>query len=182
MPRPAEPGRNALLTAGVEIAEDRGLRGLSINAVVERAGMAKGTFYHHFSDRRSYVVALHDLYHDALTRTIVAAVAELPPGADRLHDGISAYLDACLATRGTKAFLAQSRTDTDLLDQVQARNKLFAAAIEPDLIALGWTDPAAIAHLVIAMVAETALAELYDRKQRPDLRKALLDLVIREGR
>lgn len=177
MPRPAEPGRTALLTAGAEVAADRGLRGLSINAVVERAGMAKGSFYHHFPDRRSYVVALHRRYHDELGVTVAGVTAGLAPGSERLGAGVAAYLDACLATHGTKAFLAQSRTDTDLLDEVHARNGSVAAGIEPDLRAIGWPNPAAVAHLLVAMVAEIALTELYAREPRPELRAAALTLV-----
>ncbi|MVU83572.1 TetR family transcriptional regulator [Nocardia sp. ET3-3] len=180
MPRPAEPGRNALLDAGAEIAGRTGLRGLSVNAVVAAAGMAKGTFYHHFPDRRSYVVALHRRYHEELAATILAAVGDRAPGRDRLRVGLTAYLDGCLRTRGTKAFLAQSRTDTDLLDEVNARNLAFAQVIAPDLAALGWPDPAAVAHLVIAMAAEAALAELYAAAPRPDLRAALTALIERD--
>ncbi|MEV0299340.1 TetR/AcrR family transcriptional regulator [Nocardia sp. NPDC050710] len=179
MPRPAEPGRTALLTAGTRVAEDRGLRGLSINAVVEAAGMAKGTFYHHFPDRRSYVIALHRRYHDALAEVIGAQIAELPPGAERIRAGVTAYLDACLQTRGTKAFLAQSRTDTDLLDEVHARNQLVANSIEPDLREMGWADPGAVAHLLVAMVAEIALTELYGGRPREDLRAAAAELIDR---
>ncbi|AYF73494.1 TetR/AcrR family transcriptional regulator [Nocardia yunnanensis] len=182
MPRPAEPGRNALLDAGAEVAAREGLRGLSVNAVVQAAGMAKGTFYHHFPDRRGYVVALHRRYHEQLAVTIAAAVGDREPGPDRLRAGLTAYLDACLATRGTKAFLAQSRTDADLLDEVNARNQLVAAVIVPDLAVLGWADPASVAHLVIAMAAETALAELYSAAPRPELRAALTALIERHPR
>ncbi|WP_054816212.1 TetR/AcrR family transcriptional regulator [Nocardia arizonensis] len=179
MPKPPEPGRAALLDAGARVAEDRGLRGLSVNAVVEAAGMAKGTFYHHFPDRRSYVIALHRRYHDTLAELIGAHIADIPPGAARVRVGVAAYLDACLRTRGTKAFLAQSRTDTDLLDEVHDRNQQFARLIEPDLRAMGWTDPHAVALLLVAMVAETALAELYGEGPRPDLRAAVIALVER---
>ncbi|MET7771539.1 TetR/AcrR family transcriptional regulator [Nocardia sp. NPDC005366] len=181
MPRPAEPGRTALLTAGALVAEDRGLRGLSVNAVVEAAGMAKGTFYHHFPDRRSYVIALHRRYHDALAELITAQITDIPPGAERIRVGVTAYLDACLQTRGTKAFLAQSRTDSDLLDEVYARNREFAGVIEADLTVLGWPDPSAVAHLLVAMVAEIALTELYGEGSRGDLRAAVMDLIDRGG-
>ncbi|WP_433591990.1 TetR/AcrR family transcriptional regulator [Nocardia sp. CA-145437] len=179
MPRPAEPGRNALLDAGADVAARTGLAGLSVNAVVQAAGMAKGTFYHHFPDRRSYVVALHRRYHDELTALVLAAIGDLEPGPARLHAGLAAYLDACLATRGTKAFLAQSRTDADLLDEVTARNHLVAVMIAPDIETLGWGNPPAVAHLVIAMVAEIALSELYSGAARPDLRAALTALIDR---
>lgn len=177
MPRPPEPGRNALLEAGAEIATADGLRGLSVNAVVAAAGMAKGSFYHHFPDRRSYVIALHRRYHEELGQLIGAAIDGCAPGAERLRIGIAAYLDACLNTRGTKAFLAQSRTETDLLDEVLARNQEFVALLEPDLSVLGWADPAAVARLVIAMAAEIALVEMYSGAVRPELRAAL-DAVI----
>lgn len=90
MPRPAEPGRSALLRAGAEVATERGLKGLSVNAVVDAAGMAKGSFYHHFPDRRSYVIALHREYHDAIdaavsSRSTVANQAKgaCAPGSSR---------------------------------------------------------------------------------------------------
>ncbi|WP_405486462.1 TetR/AcrR family transcriptional regulator [Nocardia sp. NBC_00511] len=180
MPRPAEPGRTALLQAGAEVAARTGLRGLSVNAVVAAAGMAKGTFYHHFSDRRSYVIALHRRYHDELTVTVLTVVAGLEPGRERLHLGLTAYLDGCLRTVGTKAFLAQSRTDTDLLEEVQARNQVVAGLITPDLTTMGWNDPGAVAALVVAMAAEIALAELYSGEPEPALRAALAALVDRK--
>ncbi|UGT39303.1 TetR/AcrR family transcriptional regulator [Nocardia yamanashiensis] len=179
MPRPPEPGRNALLQAGTDIAAADGLRGLSINAVVAAAGMAKGTFYHHFPDRRSYVIALHRRYHEELGKLIGTAIEGRAPGAERLRIGITAYLDACLNTRGTKAFLAQSRTETDLLDEVLARNQEFVALLEPDLGMLGWADPAAVARLVIAMAAEIALVEMYSGGVRAELRSALDALIER---
>ncbi|MEV6275300.1 TetR/AcrR family transcriptional regulator [Nocardia sp. NPDC051832] len=180
MARPAEPGRTALLDAGVHVADDRGLRGLSINAVVAAAGMAKGSFYHHFPDRRSYVIALHRRYHDELADVIGTAIAGLPPGRERLTTGITTYLDACLRTRGTKAFLAQSRTDTDLLDEVHARNLRFTEVVHPDLSVLGWPDPAAVGQLLVAMVAEIALAELYEEGVREDLRTSVFRLIQRD--
>jgi TetR/AcrR family transcriptional regulator, transcriptional repressor for nem operon len=179
MARPAEPGRRALLDAGAVVAERTGLRGLSINAVVATAGMSKGSFYHHFSDRRNYVIALHRRYHDALTEAVLAEIGDLVPGLSRLTTAITSYLDTSLRTRGTKAFLAQSRTDTDLLDEVHARNRAVAAVMESDLGAIGWDDPAAVAHLVVAMVAEIALAELYAGEPQPKLRSAVITLISR---
>ncbi|MCX4091781.1 TetR/AcrR family transcriptional regulator [Nocardia sp. alder85J] len=177
MPRPADPGRNALLTAGAETAERSGLRGLSVNAVVEAAGMAKGSFYHHFPSRREYVLALHRRYHDELTELVLAAVAGMPVGAARIRVATTAYLDACRHTRGTKAFLAQSRTDVDLIEAMQERNERVAVRLEPDLTVLGWPDPHATATMYVAMIAEIALLELYAAAERPELRAAALTMI-----
>lgn len=173
MARPAEPGRNALLDAGVNVAAERGLTGLSVNAVVDAAGMAKGSFYHHFANRREYLVALHRAYHDALNREVDKAIAGLSPGPDRLRLGIETFLDACRRTKATKALLAQSRTAADLLPEVTRRNSDAAAIMTPDIAAIGWPDPPAVAALAVAMIAETALAELYNDAPRPDLRTAI---------
>ncbi|MBJ8339150.1 TetR/AcrR family transcriptional regulator [Antrihabitans sp. YC3-6] len=179
MARPAEPGRNNLLDAGMSVVDEHGLRGLSVNAVVSEAAMSKGGFYQHFPDRRSYIVALHRRYHDELAALVIAAVDDHEPGLDRLRTGIHAFLDATLRTRGTKAFLVQARTEADLLDEVQKRNSMFSELISSDLEAMGWPDASPIAHLVIAMVADISLQELYASGSRPELRRALLDLVIR---
>jgi TetR/AcrR family transcriptional regulator, transcriptional repressor for nem operon len=179
MARPAEPGRNNLLDAGMSVVDEHGLRGLSVNAVVSEAAMSKGGFYQHFADRRSYIVALHRRYHDELAALVVAAVDGQQPGFDRLQSGVAAFLDATLNTRGTKAFIVQARTEADLLDEVQQRNAMFAELVRADLEAIGWPDAPSIAYLVIAMAADISLQELYSSGARPDLRQALLDLVIR---
>lgn len=179
MARPAEPGRNNLLNAGMSVVDEHGLRGLSVNAVVSEADMSKGGFYQHFPDRRSYIVALHRRYHDELAALVVAAVGDREPGLDRLRTGLFAFLDATLKTRGTKAFIVQARTEADLLDEVQQRNAMFSELISADLEVLGWPDVRAVAHLVIAMGADISLQELYAGGPRPDLRQALLDLVTR---
>jgi len=177
MARSAERGRTALLDAGAALADGDGLRALSVNAIVAQAGMAKGSFYQHFPSRKDYVIALHRRYHDHITEQVLAAVGHLPHGADRLHAGVDAFLDACLETKGTKAFLAQARTETDLLDEVQSRNALVGAELAADMVALGVEQPEAKAHLVVAMVADISLQELYDNEPRRDLRAALFALL-----
>ena len=44
--------RESLIDAGLRLAERTGLAGLSVNLIVGEAGVAKGTFFHHFGDRR----------------------------------------------------------------------------------------------------------------------------------
>jgi AcrR family transcriptional regulator len=43
--------RDALLGAGVELIGARGFSNVSIDEIVARAGVAKGTFYNHFKDK-----------------------------------------------------------------------------------------------------------------------------------
>lgn len=174
MARPAGPGRRALVEAGLAVAEERGLAGLSVNAVVESAGMAKGSFYQHFSDRSEFLRILHRRYHDELEAKMVASVEGMEPGTERLRTMVEGFLDMCLETRGTKAFIVQSRTEGGLLDEVQARNARAAVILAPDLVALGWDPPEPAAHLVVAMAADVSLQELFDHRPRRDLRDQLM--------
>jgi AcrR family transcriptional regulator len=62
--------REALIDAGLRLAESTGLSGLSVNLIVADAGVAKGTFFHHFGDRASYLLALHREFHERLATRI----------------------------------------------------------------------------------------------------------------
>lgn len=174
--RSPEPGRNTLLDAGQRLLGTADLARISVNAIVAEAGMAKGSFYQHWPSRTEYVRALHARFHDQLAESIAAAMADAPPGRDRLAAGMDAYLDGCLAETATKALLVQSRTEAGLSDLVAARNDTAAALLLPDLEALGWKSPHPIAALLVAAVAEIALVELAAGKPDGDLRQGLLRL------
>src|ERR1700685_4825241 len=95
--------REALLDAGPALPEEHGLAGVSVNMVVARAGVAKGTFYVHFSGRAAFVDAMHARFHDRVGVVIDEAVAGVPPGAERLYRGAEGYVDVSPAHRGVKA-------------------------------------------------------------------------------
>ncbi|MGA4543192.1 TetR/AcrR family transcriptional regulator [Uniformispora flossi] len=179
MARPAGPGREALLRAGLEVADARGLSRMSVNAVVAAAGMAKGNFYTHFKDRRSYLVELHRRYHGGLEERVQAAVDGLAPGRERFAAGITAYLDASLAMTGTRGLLTQARTDPDLSDETRVHSTRAAERLRPEIAELGWDPPDPVAHMVVAMVVDIGHQELLDGRRRDDLREALFGLVVR---
>jgi AcrR family transcriptional regulator len=178
--RSPEPGRNALLDAGQRLLGSADLARISVNAIVAEAGMAKGSFYQHWPSRSDYLRALHARFHDQLADSIAAAMADLPPGRDRLEAGMNSYLDGCLAEPATKALLVQSRTEAGLSDLVAARNESSATLMLPDLVALGWAPPEPIAVLLVAAIAEIALIELAAGKRDKALRHGLLRLATGE--
>ena len=169
--------RQALVAAGVAVAERGGLAGLSVNAVVAEAGLAKGTFYVHFPDRDAFVDALHQQFYARIGETVAQAVAHLAPGPLRLARGIEAYLDACLADRGIKALILESRSDAHLTTTIAERERFFARLTAPSLAAMGWQDAELTARLFVAMTSEAALAELEAGKRLPAVRRTLERLV-----
>jgi TetR/AcrR family transcriptional repressor of nem operon len=171
----------ALLDAGVMVAERDGLAGLSVNRVVAEAGVAKGTFYVHFADREAFVDALHARFHERVARAVAAASADTAPGAKRIVSGVEAYLDVCLADRAIKALALEARTESALTASMSARHERAAAAAIPSFKAMGWPDAKAAAQLLAAMTSELAIRELDAGRRLPSARRALRRFVGVEG-
>ncbi len=160
--------RDALLDAGCAVSERDGLSGLSVNAVVAEAGLAKGTFYVHFTDREAFLAALQERFHTNLALAVASAVSNLPHGAKRLLAGIEASLDSCLAQRGLKVSLREIGF---------GRGDSLASLVDPNLRALGCRDVAVTARLLVAMISETALVELEAGTRSAAARRSLRRLV-----
>jgi TetR/AcrR family transcriptional regulator, transcriptional repressor for nem operon len=173
-----EKTREALLDAGFALAEKTGLDGLSVNALTVAAGVAKGTFFHHFGDRTSYLVALHRRFHDRILEEIQYAVAGMPSGPDRLAAMSTTYLDACLRHRGVRALILEARGLLAIRDEITRRNDATVAFLTTDFLALGWPSPGAAARLWIAANSECALVELDLGHPDRQTRSCLLDFAI----
>jgi TetR/AcrR family transcriptional repressor of nem operon len=170
---PSHRTREALLDAGVAVAEEHGLAGLSVNRVVARAGVAKGTFYVHFADREAFVDALHARFHERVQVAVKEATDGVPPGAERIVRGAEAYLDACLADRAIKALSLEARSDGALTASMSKRHDRFAATATSSFKAMGWPDTAAASQLLAAMTAEIAIRELEAGRRLPAARRSL---------
>jgi TetR/AcrR family transcriptional regulator, transcriptional repressor for nem operon len=165
--------REALLDAGAALAEEHGLAGVSVNMVVARAGVAKGTFYVHFKDRAEFVDAMHARFHARVQAAVDQAVAGLPPGAGRLIRAAEAYLDVSLANRGVKALSLEARSDPTVQDSMADRRERLTAAGVTDLKAMGWDDAEAAAQLLAAMTREISVLEFDAGSPLPASRRAL---------
>jgi TetR/AcrR family transcriptional repressor of nem operon len=177
----AHPTRARLLDAGLALADERPLAAIAIDDIVRSAQVAKGTFYVHFGDRRAFLVALHERFHDQLREAIAVAARGARPGIERLMASTIAYLDGCLAARGVKAMLASARAEPAIADAVARANDRFARAAAADYRHMGTALPLAMARLHVAMAAEVALLELDRASPDPDLRDALHDFVAGAG-
>ncbi|GAA4370183.1 TetR/AcrR family transcriptional regulator [Agromyces bauzanensis] len=173
MPETTHPTRQLLLDAGLAAAESGTLAGTTVDDVVRAAGVSKGTFYVHFTDRSAYLVELHRSFYDALGARVRAAMTDLPPGADRLRRGTEVYLNACLSARGVRAMLLDVRSDPVVAVRIREHNAHYLDLVAEDLDALATPDPGSAGRLFVAAVHETALAELEEGREQPRLRRAL---------
>ena len=165
--------RDGLLDAGDAVAARDGLAVLSVAAVTSQAGVAKGTFYVHFTDRAAFIAAIERRFYDRVTERVLAAVAPLSPGRDFLVAAVEAYLDTCLASRAVKALIHESRAHaqrgalfTELLDQ-------FHALVAPSMTAIGMTPVDVNARLLMALASEAVLIELEHGSQVDEVRAAV---------
>lgn len=171
------PTAEALIEAGLSLAETKGLGQMSVDDIVAGAGVAKGTFYVHFRDRAAYLVTLHRRFHDHLEELVLRATAGMTPGRERLLAGTAAYLDGCLGGKAIKALLLESRSEPLVSQEVGRRNARFAQIASQDFAGMGWSAPSAAGRLFVAMGAEAALAELDARGPVAEVRGSLRQFV-----
>lgn len=94
--RQAEETRNLLISVARELFAERGYGGTSIEEVIQRAGVAKGALYHHFSGKEALFRSVYEaVLTDAASGVMAAALAEHEPWT-AARAGLSAFLDACL--------------------------------------------------------------------------------------
>lgn len=61
-PRKALTHKERLLTSGARLLYARGFQGATVDAVLDDAGVSKGTFYHHFGSKEAFGAAVLDRY------------------------------------------------------------------------------------------------------------------------
>src|SRR5438046_9524569 len=68
--------RERILETAYELFSRRGIRGVGVDEVIERAGVAKATLYRHFPSKDDLVVAFLELREQRWTREILEAEAK----------------------------------------------------------------------------------------------------------
>jgi AcrR family transcriptional regulator len=94
--RQAAATREQLVAVARQRFTEQGYAATSIEDIVQRAGVAKGALYHHFSGKDALFRAVYEaVLADVVSAVMAAASAEQEPWAS-VRAGLSAFLDACL--------------------------------------------------------------------------------------
>jgi TetR/AcrR family transcriptional regulator, transcriptional repressor for nem operon len=155
--------------------------GLSVREVTAQAGLAKGTFYVHFTDRAALLVDLHRSFHGAVFAQVLADTAPMEPGPERAQQRMASFLDHSRRQHAVRSMLLEARSEPAVLDEVRRRNDQAAHLLAEDLVEVR-EHPLATARLLVAATAEVALHEVDAARALPDLRAALAELVSPGGR
>lgn len=78
-PRQRDQRLAVLLDAAAALFVERGVTATSIEDIADRAGVAKGTFYHYFQDRAAMLEALRKRYSQRFADLVEAAMDARPP-------------------------------------------------------------------------------------------------------
>jgi AcrR family transcriptional regulator len=94
--RQAAATREHLIAVARQRFTEQGYAATSIEDIVQRAGVAKGALYHHFSGKDALFRAVYEaVLADVVSAVMAAASAVQEPWAS-VRAGLSAFLDACL--------------------------------------------------------------------------------------
>jgi TetR/AcrR family transcriptional regulator, transcriptional repressor for nem operon len=87
--KPAAERRADLLDAGLALFTERGIARTTVSEIVQRAGVAQGTFYLHFPSKDALLFALQDRFEERI-------VARARGAIERAGPDWGAKLDACV--------------------------------------------------------------------------------------
>jgi len=91
----AETTRAALLGVARRLFALRGYPDVSIEEIVQAAGVTKGALYHHFKDKLELFRGVVEQIEKAVQERLLAAASQPGDGLARLRAACHAYLDAC---------------------------------------------------------------------------------------
>ncbi|MFE6971941.1 TetR/AcrR family transcriptional regulator [Isoptericola sp. NPDC057653] len=141
-----------LVEAASELFYSRGLRAVSVDKVIDRAGTTKVTFYRHFKSKDDLVVAYLErraaLERDGVEAALAAGAGDVDATLRLVADGTGAL--ACSpGFRGCPFINAAAEypdADSAVRATVDAHRRWWASAFERLVAPLAPADPAAVAE------------------------------------
>ena len=85
--------RRRLIEAALDSFGERGLHGVTVAVIAERAGVSRGAAQHHFPTREDLVAAAVDVLGEAQIDELRAQAAGLPTGASRIERVVEMVLN-----------------------------------------------------------------------------------------
>ena len=100
--------RSQILEAGAKLLSERHAAALTVDAVVEAAGVAKGTFYYHFQSMDDLVAAVGEKLAESFDEMLAPAMLAIRDPIARLSFGFAKFLHKAIADPSWARLVVQS--------------------------------------------------------------------------
>ncbi|MDL2318975.1 TetR/AcrR family transcriptional regulator [Eubacteriales bacterium OttesenSCG-928-A19] len=183
--------RERLLAKSRRLVIARGLQGVSVDDIVSAAGMAKGTFYHHFASKESLLRELAWRMYQRFVGKAVRMIQGTPE--ERMPDVLRAFFRSLISEPEPSFFLANHQELERVWGAGEKGAREFAemelAALEKLIMAAG-LDTAAVSPAVVHNYLHAMYFASTDGVMLPDacpdaleaLLGGLMAYMLREGK
>lgn len=148
--------RKALVDSALALFGEKGFHATSVQSIVDRAGVTKGAFYHHFDTKDDVLALIHDEYLDAAvegleraldssedpTEQLRAVVRESVLSVVRFHSHVAVYFQERRYLKGDRGDEIHRRRDAveGAIAEIIRRGAddgVFAKEIDPRIAVFG---------------------------------------------
>jgi AcrR family transcriptional regulator len=95
---PPEERKEELLSAAAAVISEKGYRAAGVSDIIERAGVARGTFYHYFDSKKDVFLELIQQYFDGFAEVLEENHTRLVNALETNADLAGAWRENALAT------------------------------------------------------------------------------------
>lgn len=169
--------RSALIAAGFELLAEKPIDAIPIDEVVARAGVAKGSFFNHFTDKPAFASAIGDEVRLELEARITAANAGVIDPLTRIAGGMRTGAAFALAEPKRTIVLLRSHASSTLNSHPLNRGLVddMAAAIAAGLVRAEARTGGVLYWLGLCQML---MANLVEQRPTPDAARVALGAML----
>ena len=172
--------RAQIVEAGLVLLAERPPEALTVDTIVEAAGVAKGTFYYHFQSIEELVAAVGAKLADSFDELLAPSRLDEPDPIVRMSFAFTKFLEKALDDPIWARVVVRSAQVPAGLDQIREHLKAdLAEAIAQGRLAI--QDVELAADIVIGIWLQVTRGSL-ERRATPDLTRLTLDAVAQSRR
>ncbi len=169
--------RAQIVEAGLVLLADRPPEALTVDAIVEAAGVAKGTYYYHFQSVEELVAAVGAKLADSFDELLAPSRLDEPDPILRMSFAFTKFLEKALDDPVWGRLVVRSAQVPGELGRIREHLKAdLAQAIIQQRVAI--EDVELAADIVLGIWLQVTRGTL-ERRAAPDLTRQALDAVLR---
>ena len=173
-----ERTRTAIVNAGTILLSERSREALTVDAVVEAAGVAKGTFYYHFQSIDELAAAVGEKLGESFDAMLTPARLELQDPIERLSFAFTQFLEKAISDSDWARLVVQSsQSPSEFARSIRTNLKAdIAEAIVQGRVSV---HDAELAVDIVVGIWLQVTRGILERGARPKLTRQAVEAVLR---